>query len=121
MAVAASLMLAWRPWAPRERIDSTPDPGPVLGTELRLVAPVGEVTTFEEFRWEYELEGAQYFRLLIYDAEEPFDPLVSEELDEPRWRPDDAEREALPRRLLWEVRVMETERTELAASAEAWR
>ena len=119
-AAAAALLLWWRPWAPTPAV--TPDPGPTLGGSLQLEHPVGPASEFGEFRWSYDLEGAQYFRVQVYDQRDPGAPLTtSRDLDEPRWRPAQTEHEAWPEAILWEVDVMETAQEVLSESAEASR
>lgn len=121
VALAASVLLLWRPWT-GSTPGPVPDPGPLLGGELRLLQPVGAVDEFDEFRWEYDLEGTQYFRVEVIDPEDPFgEPLASEEPTEPLWRPDADEIERWPDALEWRVDVMETGAAVDSAFAEAWR
>ena len=108
LAVAASVLLLWRPWTGTTP-EPAPDPGPALGGELRLLQPVGTVDDFDEFRWEYDLEGAQYFRIEVFDADDPYGESLDEaEPTEPLWRPDPDQAASWPDAIEWKVSVMET-------------
>ena len=81
------------------------DPGPVfLGeSDARCIAPVGQVSSFGEFRWEGEFGGGASFALRIYDLEQEEAPLVVEGLRSTSWTPPS---ELTPSRIRWEVEVL---------------
>jgi hypothetical protein len=117
LAAALLAVLLWRPWLAPDSAQIL-DPGPTLGSGLRLTHPLGEADGIDEFRWEYDLEPGQYFIVSVFDPGDRLHPLTtSPELEHAAWKPDPVEMQAWPDTFEWQVSVMSSGRTVLAQSA----
>src|SRR5688572_7042941 len=103
-AAAAVLLVFWmtsRREPERDRLPLGPD-------AVRLVHPTGEVAQFDRFEWVGELPPGGSFLLILRDAARPdAEPVVREELHEPRWIPSAEVLSRLPRELDWEVQILD--------------
>jgi hypothetical protein len=66
---------------------SSGGPSHRLGRSVRVLAPVGRVRGYDEFRWEYALQSGYTFELALRDAATGEELLTTPRLTEPRWAP----------------------------------
>lgn len=120
-AAAALLVLAAGQLRHREQ---PAGPGPVLGTGVRLLAPVGTVDAYSPFEWAAERPPGGWFEVRVYDETEGAtqSPLArSGRLDAPRW-PGPPETTSWPETIRWDVQVFDgTGRVRVSGSAQASR
>jgi hypothetical protein len=97
-AAAVLALVVWRPWS-RPGGDRSPR---FLGEAgLTLVAPIGAVEAFEEFRWKVGDSRASWFEIAVYgDRGELY---RERDLRETRWRPPPAELARWPDEIRWQV------------------
>jgi hypothetical protein len=106
IAVAAGWVLAFTLWSLRDEPERA---DPRLGAELELLAPVGAVQDFGEFRWTAAGPEAGWYRIVV----QPLDaagrasgaPGESERVLETSWRPSAEERERWGERIRWTLEV----------------
>ncbi len=100
------------------------EPPVYLGTHPPTdLSPSGAVERWDDFTWKVELLEGAWQKVLVYDAEgEPTAApvLESPRLTEPRWSPSPETISKLPRRVRWEIRVLDSSGVRGSASSEAW-
>jgi len=122
LAFAAAAVLAGVWIAARFR-DRAPVPERTwLGSErLRLIAPVGDVHSFERFEWSYDGAATSY-TLRVFEARgaEPGARLIEKErLKETTWTPAAEDLAKLPRSIVWEVEALDDYRVVQASGRES--
>jgi len=86
----------------RGRDAGASDPGPMLGSELEALGPVG-TASFERFEWRAERMPGGWFEVVVHDAEDLSIVDRSPELEQPSWTPATTER--WPDSIVWELTV----------------
>ena len=90
---------------------SVPEQSEILlnGGTIRCIAPVGEVSDYDEFSWSAPLPPGGTFLLSIYVLEDGKKGtlLMKVPSQEPRWKPSPEEKRALPDRILWTVEALD--------------
>ena len=85
-AVAAGLALVL--WL--RRVERPREPGPILGSGIVTVHPVGEVDSFAPFTWEHAGSGAGWYRVIVMPAGSETTPTDSGALRTTSWNPEPA-------------------------------
>ena len=89
-----------------ENADDTPTvPSFTLGRSVRLLTPMGPVSGYDEFQWEYGLHNGYAFELTLWNASTGDELFTTRRLLEARWSPP-PELE-LPSSLSWTVYVLD--------------
>jgi len=115
-AVAAAVLIYFWPRSATDDRDETPL---LLGDGVpALVAPVGDVESFDEFRWEHDADFAGTFTLEIVGTSPTAaaSELRFEALEDTRWIPTPEQRTALPRSIRWRVIAVDDFSNRRAAS-----
>jgi len=124
---AAGLLAAFGAWwyagSGRERMPEVDVPLGEEGSAPRLIEPVGKVSAFERFRWEYDDPDATFLLTLREEAAQGEPGRVVREIQcggDKEWKPDIE----LPLRIHWEVVVLDEFGMPVpgsSRSASAWR
>ena len=97
---------------------STPGPVPLGPGHVRILAPIGRVSSFSAFTWESSFPAGTRYEIVVTD--EHGHDLVKEKLGELRWSPPDEAR--LPARIRWTLSALDAlEEAIVSDSQEAWR
>ncbi len=110
IGMAAAVLLAiglWLGGIESPAAPEAPERAPrVLGSTIVLLAPLGPVADYDEFRWEFTLRRGQAFEVTLWDDETGQEITTSPRVFEPRWSPPVVFE--LPQRLRWEVHVLDS-------------
>lgn len=90
---------------------ASPFPGsaPLLGGDLQLLDPVGEVSEWGRFRWSQDLPKGGWFVITVYEAEGNSPRILAgpETRIEGEWQPTSEETAAWPNSIRWEVQAFD--------------
>lgn len=117
LGVAALALVSLALWSFSDGDDLGIPHGQRMGNNaVELLAPAGEVASFSEFRWRFELPANGWFTLRVFDAESGIEIGRADEWTADAWAPRESATGGWPNRIRWTVEAYDANGQRIAGS-----